>query len=81
MTQTYFYKIANYLPLQEEIWSCYEQTWNSFTEGWFAPSLVEIGFVVLQIEHLKMWKVYDVNDADDADRQRKVLIRIDKKVS
>ena len=34
----------------------FEQTWIPFTQGWFVPSLVEFGPVVLE-KKSKMWKV------------------------
>ena len=43
----------------------FEQTWISFTQGCFVPSLVEIGPVLL--EKMKMWKVYRRTD-----RQQKI---------
>ena len=38
----------------------FEQIGISFTQGWFEPSVVEIGQVVL--EKMKMWKVYRWTD-------------------
>ena len=35
-----------------------------FTQGYFVPSLVEIGPVVLE-KKMKMWKVYDDDDDND----------------
>ena len=34
----------------------FEQTWIPYIQGWFVPSLIEIGPVVL--EKMKKWKVY-----------------------
>ena len=48
----------------------FAQTWIPFTQGCFAPSLVETGSVVLE-KKMKMWKVY--NDDNDSDGQ--ILIR------
>ena len=44
----------------------FEQTWIPFTQGYFVPSLVEIGPVVLE-KKMKMWKVDD--NANDNDGQ------------
>ena len=38
-----------------------EQTWIPFTQGWFVPSLVEIGPLVLK-KKMDMWKVYRRTD-------------------
>ena len=45
----------------------FEQTWIPFTQGYFVPSLVEIGPVVLE-KKMKMWKVYRRTDGQ-TDRQ------------
>ena len=39
----------------------FEQTWITFTQGCFVPSLVEIDPVVME-KKMKMWKVYDNNN-------------------
>ena len=44
----------------------FEQTWISFTQGCFMPSLVEIGKVVLE-KKMKMWKVYRQTDGRTTD--------------
>ena len=38
----------NIIDFKEFIGSAFEQTWIPFTQGWFVPSLVEIGSVVLE---------------------------------
>ena len=43
-------------PLGEGWCPSFEQTWIPFTQGYFVPSLVEIGPVVLE-NKMKMWKV------------------------
>ena len=52
-------------PLWKRAGPSLEQMWIPFIHGWFVPSLVEIGPVVL--EKMKMWKVYgnDNNDNND----------------
>ena len=49
-----------YLPLENNWGPSFEQTWIPFTQGYFVPSLVEFGPVVL--EKMKMWKVYRQTD-------------------
>ena len=48
----------------------FEQTLIYFTQGYFVPSFVENGLLVL--EEKKMWKVYDNydDDANDDDEQQ-----------
>ena len=48
-------------PLGEGWGPSFEQTWICFTQGYFVPSLVEIGQVVLE-KKMKMWKVYRQTD-------------------
>ena len=48
-------------PLWEGRGPSFEQTWIPFTQGYFVPSLVEIGLVVLE-KKMKMWKVYRQTD-------------------
>ena len=48
-------------PLWEGRGPSFEQTWIPFTQGYFVPSLVEIGPVVLE-KKMKMWKVYKQTD-------------------
>ena len=47
----------------------FEQTWIPFTQGYFVPSLVEIGPVILE-KKMKMWKVYRQTDGRTDDRQQ-----------
>ena len=54
-------------PLWEGRGPSFEQTWIPFTQGYFVPSLVEIGPVVLE-KKMKMWKVYRQTDGQ-TDRQ------------
>ena len=66
-----FFKVfslfRNYLPLGPS----FEQTWIPFTQGYFVPSLVEIGPVVLE-KKMKMWKVYRQTRTDrQTDGRRK----------
>ena len=42
----------------------FEQTWIPFTQGYFVPSLVEIGSVILE-EKMKIGKVYDNENNND----------------
>ena len=71
-----FSPFCNYLPLEKGGGPSFEQTWIPFNKGWFVPTLVEIGPVVLE-KKMKMWKVYDENydnnENDDDDGQ--ILIR------
>ena len=47
ISSMYFRYFCNYLPLEKGKGPSFEQTWISFTQGCFVPSLVEIGQVVL----------------------------------
>jgi hypothetical protein len=42
-------------PLWEGRSPSFEQTWTPSLQGWFVPSLVKIGLVVLE-KNSKMWK-------------------------
>ena len=72
----FFYFVNVFLsPLGKERGPSFEQTWISFTQGCFVPSLVEIGLVVLEKwtgvvleKKMKMWKVYRRTDGR-TDRQ------------
>ena len=59
-------------PLWRRPGHSFEQTWIPFTQGWFVPSLVEFGPVVLE-KKSKMWKVnrqMDRRTDGRTDRQR-----------
>ena len=53
--------ISQLSPLWEERGPSFEQMWIPFTQGYFVPSLFEIGPVVLE-KKMKMWKVYRQTD-------------------
>ena len=55
-------------PLWEGRGPSFEHTWIPFTQGYFVPSLVEIGPVVLE-KKMKMWKVHRQTDGR-TDRRR-----------
>ena len=38
----------NIIDFKRIIGSSFEETWIPFTQGWFVPSLVEIGSVVME---------------------------------
>ena len=63
-----FLLFGNYLP---GVGSSFEKNWIPFTQGYFVPSLVEIGPVGLE-KKMKMLKVYgnDNNDDKNNDGQR-----------
>ena len=66
ISSMYFRWFVIIFPWKRARWSpSFEQTWIPFTQGFFVPSLFEIGPVVLE-KKIKMWKVYD-NDDDDND--------------
>ena len=47
----------NDLPLKEGGGPSFEQTWIPFTQGWFVPSLVEIGPAVLEKKIFKSCQI------------------------
>jgi hypothetical protein len=47
------FTLALLSPLGEGLSPFFEQTWISFTQGWFVPSLVKIGQVVLEKKIIK----------------------------
>ena len=53
----FIFIISQIYPLLEGLGPSFEKTWIPFTQGYFVPSLVEIGPVVLE-KKMKMWKVY-----------------------
>ena len=62
----YFRYLCNYLPLAKGGAFHLNKLESPSTQGYFVPSLVEIGPVVLE-KKMKMWKVYDNDDNDDND--------------
>ena len=57
----FIFIISKLSPLWEGCGPSFQQTWIPFTQGYFVPSLVEIGPVVLE-KKIKMWKVYRQTD-------------------
>ena len=53
----FIFIISQLYPLLEGLGPSFEKTWIPFTQGYFVPSLVEIGPVVLE-KKMTMWKVY-----------------------
>ena len=66
ISSMYFHYFVN-ISLGKGQGSPFEETWIPFTQGWFVPSLVEIGPVVLE-KKMKMWNVYRRTDRQ-TDRQ------------
>ena len=62
----YFHYLIIISPWKKEGPFIYKKSWISFIQGWFVPSLAEIGPVVLE-KKMKMCKVYD-NDDEDGQR-------------
>ena len=60
----YFRFFSLLSPFGEGSGASFEQTWIPFTQGYFVPSLVGIGCVVLEMKK-KMLKVYNNNNDDD----------------
>ena len=58
-------------PLWEGRGPSFDQTWIPFTQGYFVPSLVEIGPVVLE-KKIKMWKIYRQTDGQTDDGRQVV---------
>ena len=57
----FIFIISQLSPLWEGRGPSFEQTWMPFTQGYFVPSLVEVGPVVLE-KKMKMGKVYRQTD-------------------
>ena len=61
-------------PLRKGRGSSFEQTRIPFTQGCYAPSLVEIDPLDLE-KKMRMWKVYDRNNDHNNDSCGQILIR------